>query len=235
MLYNIRSFFFLVIAVFVFTFENLYDIIIFMEKTVKEKFLNVPNCLSLLRIAMIPLYWVLYFSLPAYYAVAVFALAAITDVVDGVIARRFNLITKYGKVLDPLADKLMQVSALLSLSITGDVSWIITSIIFLKECYMILGAGMLYNKHVVVYSNIYGKLATVLLNFGTGLTILAVALDSLSVAFHATLRIIALVILIAGATLNLIAGAVYTVITVRSLKGKISDNNEENEKIDIKF
>ena len=204
-----------------------------MENQKKEKFLNVPNCLSLLRMALIPVYWILYFNGYAYWAVVTFVVASLTDLVDGYIARRFNLITKYGKVLDPLADKLMQLSALLSLTITGDVHWLITGLSLGKELYMIIGGAWLYNKHVVVYSNIFGKTATMLLSSGLSLALLAKAFESLALTFHGTVMLVAQILLIAGTVASLTAGVIYTVSVVKSLKGKISDDKEQNEKIDL--
>ena len=204
-----------------------------MEKQSKDVFFNIPNCLSLIRIALIPVYWVLYMGGQAYWAVATFVAASLTDLVDGYIARRFNMITKYGKVLDPFADKLMQVSALLSLTITGDVHWLITTIALVKELYMIVGGALLFNKHVVVYSNIFGKSATVFMTSGISLALLAKAFEGLGFAFHGVVMTVATVILWIGMVASLTAAVVYTSAVVRGLKGKNLSNKEENEKIEL--
>lgn len=204
-----------------------------MDKKQKDAFFNIPNCLSLVRLALIPVYWVFYSSGLVYAAVAVFVLASITDLVDGFIARRFNMITKYGKVLDPLADKLMQVSALLSLTITGDVHWIITTVAFAKELFMIIGSAWLFNKHVVVYSNVFGKVATVLMSGGIFLALLAKAFDSLTLSFAGAINVASSVVLAIGIVSSLLAGVIYTVTVVKNVKGKISDDKAQNEKIDL--
>ena len=92
----------------------------------KSKVLNVPNTLSLIRILMVPLFlaaiiWLEPFGIwgrivPA----AVFALASFTDMLDGKIARKYNLITNFGKFIDPLADKFMVFGALLGILVTGN-------------------------------------------------------------------------------------------------------------------
>jgi len=129
--------------------------------------MNVPNALTLARFFLIGLYPFIYFSEGISYnkvwAFAVFILAGLTDVLDGFIARRFNLVTKWGKLMDPLADKLMLITVLVCLFIDGVVPLWVILIIALKELLMIFGAAFLYkNRHVVVQSNFYGKLATVL-------------------------------------------------------------------------
>ena len=79
---------------------------------------KVPNILTGLRLLMVPLFWWAYFE-NHMWGGAVFILACITDVVDGVIARKFDAITKVGMLLDPLADKLMQISAVTCLFLSG--------------------------------------------------------------------------------------------------------------------
>ena len=204
-----------------------------MEKERTEKFLNVPNCLSLLRLALVPVYWALYMGGLVYWAVVVFVVASLTDLIDGKIARKYNLITKWGKVLDPFADKLMQVSAMLTLTITGDIHWVITMVAFAKELYMIIGGALLFNKHVVVYSNIYGKLATVLISGGISLALLAKAFQALGLAFYGVVLSVATVILWIGMAVSLAAAVIYTHSVIKSLKGKNLDDKSENEKIEL--
>ncbi|HHY83175.1 MAG TPA: CDP-diacylglycerol--glycerol-3-phosphate 3-phosphatidyltransferase [Clostridiales bacterium] len=129
--------------------------------------MNVPNALTLTRFILIGLYPFLYFneglSHNKLWAFAVFLIAGLTDVLDGVIARRFGLVTKWGKLMDPLADKLMLITVLVCLFLDGVVSLWVIIIIALKELLMILGAAFLYkNRKVVVQANFYGKLATFL-------------------------------------------------------------------------
>ena len=122
----------------------------------------VPNILTIIRFILIA---------PIVYAIATehfiialvfLILSGITDILDGTIARKFNLITDFGKLMDPLADKSTQVAILVTLSVKGIIPFWILSIVILKEFAMISGASFLYGKELVVSSKWYGKLATVL-------------------------------------------------------------------------
>ena len=125
--------------------------------------LNVPNTLSLLRLLLIPVFVVVLFSgVPGayYYAAGIFLLASLTDILDGYIARKYNQITKLGRFLDPAADKLMKVTAMICLTVLGIVPvWVIIAL-FAKELLMLCG-GMLFYRRVSDFptSNLFGKAA----------------------------------------------------------------------------
>lgn len=124
---------------------------------------NIPNILTIIRFILIPFIFISVVNNYYLTALIIFTISAITDVLDGFIARKFNYITDIGKLIDPLADKLTQVSLLLSLAILKILPWWIFAIVFIKECVMVISASVLYKrKDVVVYSKWYGKLATVL-------------------------------------------------------------------------
>ena len=126
---------------------------------------QIPNILTIIRFLLIPFIVVAIFSGEYIVAAILFTLSGITDIADGFIARKFNLISNFGKLMDPLADKLTQIATLTSLVLAGILPkfgyWIL-GIVLLKEFIMICGASFLYGKDVVVYSKWYGKLATVL-------------------------------------------------------------------------
>ena len=88
--------------------------------------------------------------------------SGITDCLDGFIARKFNMITNFGKVYDPFVDKLMQITAIVCLAIAEVIPVWIILLVMVKELAMIVTGGILYLKKIVVYSNWYGKLSTVL-------------------------------------------------------------------------
>ena len=125
----------------------------------------VPNTLTIIRFLLIPAIVISIFSGNYILAAILFTVSGITDIADGFIARKFNLISNFGKLMDPLADKLTQIATLASLVLASVIPafgyWIL-GIVLLKEFIMICGASFLYGKDVVVYSKWYGKLATVL-------------------------------------------------------------------------
>lgn len=123
---------------------------------------HIPNTLTIVRFLLIP--FILFYIFTGNYILAFifFTISGITDVVDGFIARKFNLISNFGKLMDPLADKATQVATLASLVIIDIIPIWILIIVLIKEFVMIVGASFLYGKDVVVYSRWYGKAATVL-------------------------------------------------------------------------
>ncbi|HOQ06247.1 MAG TPA: CDP-diacylglycerol--glycerol-3-phosphate 3-phosphatidyltransferase [Clostridiales bacterium] len=126
--------------------------------------MNIPNILTVLRFLLIPAF--AYFLSIRNYIVAVllFLAGGLTDVLDGYIARKYNLITSWGKIADPLADKLMQITAVVILSLGLKIIPIeLVLVILAKEVLMGVGALVLYRqKKYVVSANWYGKMTTVI-------------------------------------------------------------------------
>lgn len=189
--------------------------------------LNVPNALTMLRMLMIPVYVVLFLNGHKYWALFTFLLAGATDVADGMIARRFNLITDFGKLMDPLADKLMGLTALLSMAIGTEqipavVPWAVVAVLFAKELLMVLGGLVMLKKHIVVYSKPIGKAAQAVLT--VGLT---------AAYFHEQLANVwawqvspDVLTLYAAMALTLIALGVYAASCVKQLSTRINDKVE---------
>lgn len=128
--------------------------------------MNVPNFLTTLRLFMVPAFVIVYFQGESWHLLAagIFVLAALTDVLDGYLARKWNQITDFGKLADPLADKMMQLSALVCLYMGGRIRGWILLIYAVKETLQIVGGLRLLNiRKYVVYSKWSGKIATVLL------------------------------------------------------------------------
>jgi len=94
-------------------------------------------------------------------SVSLFLLSGMTDIVDGWIARKYNMITDIGRVYDPLVDKLMQITAVVCLAIIDVIPLWVICVVLLKELAMIVVGSVLYFKKIVVSSNWYGKFATV--------------------------------------------------------------------------
>lgn len=128
--------------------------------------MNIPNILTTIRFLLIPIFlWIFYSNVDnnILYATYIFILAGITDILDGYIARTFNMITKWGIALDPLADKLMQITVLVCFTDKGYLPLWVIIVIGIKELLMILGALFLYYfvDKTVIPANKYGKVATV--------------------------------------------------------------------------
>lgn len=125
---------------------------------------NIPNALSILRILLTPLFAALYLRGQTGAAVAVLLLCALTDVLDGYIARRFDMVTELGKALDPVADKLIQAAMMLCAAARTPLVWLLLAAHILRETLM--AAAGLYMLRVLgqVYgAQWYGKVCTALI------------------------------------------------------------------------
>lgn len=138
---------------------------------------NIANALTVFRIVLVPVFLAVLFVQGGHdtgwriAAAVVFAVAAITDHVDGRIARSRGLVTDFGKLADPIADKALIGSALIGLSILGELSWWITAIILIRE----LGVTALrfwVLRHGVIPASRGGKLKTLLQAVGIGLLLI---------------------------------------------------------------
>ena len=121
---------------------------------------NVPNILTVMRMIMVPFFVVLFFSVSHSAALIIFLVAFITDIADGFIARKYNAVTDLGKVLDPLADKFMKLTALCCLALKNIIPvWIFLAMLTL-DLMLIFPSAILYKRKFVVSSNIVGKAGT---------------------------------------------------------------------------
>ncbi len=137
-----------------------------MKKLFKrEDILSLPNQLSFLRLALIPLFVWLYLGLGNHMAALITVVfSGFTDVLDGHIARRYNMVTELGKVLDPVADKLTQAALLLCLATDHRSLWAIFALLVIKELTMlVLGCLVLKRTGRVHSARWYGKLCTAVL------------------------------------------------------------------------
>lgn len=147
---------------------------------------NIPNIITFSRIPLAAIFVMLFMDGRELQALLVLAIAGATDLVDGFVARRFNLVSDTGKLLDPLADKLLAVSVLAALTLKGYVPlW--AAALAVKELLLVIFSSRLYAMNVVVQANIWGKLATFLIyvavfslfiSKGMGTVILYIALGA---------------------------------------------------------
>lgn len=127
--------------------------------------MNTPNKLTLLRVILIPFFVVCMLAVDAgwgkWAALAIFIVASLTDTLDGYLARRDNLVTNFGKFMDPLADKLLVCSAMICLVDMERIpSWIV--IIIIGREFVISGFRLIASDNgVVIAANYWGKLKTV--------------------------------------------------------------------------
>lgn len=128
--------------------------------------MNLPNKLTVMRVAMVPFFvaFMLIGAIPYNYlwALLVFAAASITDMLDGKIARKYNLITNFGKFLDPLADKILVASALICFVQLGWCSAWVTALILARE-FVVSGVRLVAassDKKVVIAAGMLGKMKT---------------------------------------------------------------------------
>ena len=186
----------------------------------KQKILNLPNILTIIRFILVPVAIVFFFSGGIVYhqliAGAVVILAYITDVCDGYIARHSNQVTDFGKIMDPAADKFMQLSLFICLSIKIPI--VIPALVFLliKDLSLAVGATILYKKGIVISANWFGKTASFITLFSI-LTILIIPFASFSWGNLAMMLLVCLTIVA-----NLVAIVAY-VCTFFDLLKKTSD------------
>lgn len=166
---------------------------------------NIANALTMLRIALVPVFGYLLLhdgGAQTWWRVAafvVFAVASITDQVDGQLARSRNLVTDFGKMADPIADKALMGTALVGLSIVGTLPWWLTIVILIREVGITV-MRLLVLKHGVLPASRGGKLKTLLQAVGIGLFVLP-----LSGFFHGA----AWVVMIAALVVTVVTGVDY--------------------------
>ncbi|MDD4295736.1 MAG: CDP-alcohol phosphatidyltransferase family protein [Ruminiclostridium sp.] len=173
----------------------------------KSKWRHIPNILTILRLLVVPLMAVWMISGKWTESLILFLLAEFTDILDGYIARRFNFISNFGKLVDPLADKLLQLTALFLLAHGGRLSYWFFYILCGKELAMIIGSMFFLKKEIVVSSNWVGKAAAFVLFTG-------IVLAFINSPFSESLLWI-------GVIISLIAAVVY-------LKGYLKQINKKS-------
>ncbi len=139
--------------------------------------LNIANLLTMSRLVLVPVFLIVLFHAGGHdlmwrlAAGGVFALASITDRVDGDLARRRGLVTDFGKIADPIADKALTGSALVGLSLLGDLAWWVTLTIMAREL-LVTALRFWVIRYGVIAASRGGKIKTVLQAFGIGLYLL---------------------------------------------------------------
>ncbi|CAN5591451.1 CDP-diacylglycerol--glycerol-3-phosphate 3-phosphatidyltransferase [soil metagenome] len=179
---------------------------------------NLANALTALRLILVPVFLLALFAGDGHEtasrvtAFAIFAVAVITDRFDGQLARNYGLVTEFGKLADPIADKMLIGAALIGLSMLGDLPWWITVLILVRE----LGVTALrfaVLRNGVIAASRGGKLKTLVQAVAIGLFILPLAGIWLTVAW---------VVMALAIVLTVVTGAEYVVSAVKDSRGRPS-------------
>lgn len=123
--------------------------------------MNLPNKLTTLRMILIPVFMVFLLMGFPYIAAAIFVIASATDALDGHIARKYNLVTNFGKIMDPLADKLLVTAALLCLIELGHVAAWMVFVILARELLIVSLRAVAASQGVVIAASKWGKAKTI--------------------------------------------------------------------------
>lgn len=200
--------------------------------------MNLPNKLTISRIICTPL-MVLFFLLPIPYGIGVFIALAIyiaacfTDLFDGKIARKYNLVTDFGKFSDQIADKFLTTSALILVLFSSiTYNWLAALIILIVVLRDILVSGirMLAAKNgTVIAADIYGKIKSFVLDVACMVCMLYLGLASIFGNAVDFIRIIGLIGVVAGAVLALISCINYTVNAKDLILESLNDKKPENK------
>lgn len=122
--------------------------------------MNIPNMISMVRILLTPVFAVLYVRGALWQAMGVLLLCAVSDVLDGAIARRFNMVTDLGKALDPAADKLIQIAMMLCAATRTKAAWLLIGLHIVRELSLRRSGRVCAVHRKGVLARWYGKLCT---------------------------------------------------------------------------
>src|SRR5712692_6481532 len=170
------------------------------------RLVNLPNGLTVLRLVLVPVFVAFLVAddtLSRIVAFFVFGVASVTDLLDGHVARRSGMITDFGKIADPIADKALTGSALITLSALGDLPWWVTGVILVREV-GVTALRFWVIRHGVIAASRGGKIKTVLQMVAIELYILPIHVSWLRAAAMA-----------AAVVVRLVTGADYVVRALR--------------------
>lgn len=180
----------------------------------RARIANLANTLTLLRLVLVPIFLLALFAGDGHQiafriaAFVIFAVAAITDRLDGLLARNYGMATEFGAFVDPIADKTLIGSALIGLSILGEVPWWVTVLILVREVGVTL-LRLAVIRRGVIPASFGGKLKTVVQSIAIGLFVLPLS---------GPFRVAASVVLAAAIVLTVVTGIDYVVSTIREVR-----------------
>ncbi len=192
----------------------------------KKDVLTIPNLLSLFRLVLIPIYIAIYLNakeMPDYFlAAGILAVSCLTDLIDGKIARHFNMISTLGKILDPVADKATQFSLILCLALKCEhsVLWYLVGLFVIKESFQLIAGGMTIRKGKMLKgAQLTGKICTTILFVSLILLVMMPNLNDTAVFIIALIDAIFMVIALID----------YVIVYCRKeSKFQALENNDQN-------
>jgi len=188
-------------------------------------FFTIPNILSIIRILMIPfIVWYYCAKKDLTVAFVLFAISAFTDVVDGFIARKFNMITDAGKILDPIADKLTQAAVIFCLCLTINTAemWILLGVLVIKEIAMfVMGLISLKAVDTINGAKWFGKLSTVVI-------FLVVGINSLFRELPPLVHSLSIILAIGFMSLSLIKYALFYRKIILEYRNNLNSKDKSN-------
>ena len=183
------------------------------ENKYQKKIITIPNILSFIRICLIPVIVWLYIGEKNYLLTGIFVIiSGLTDIVDGMIARKFNMISDVGKVLDPIADKATQLVVMILLTISFPLMLFPIIMTAIKELFMAISGYFIIKKcGIVLGAHWHGKLATLFLT----------AVMTLHLVWHDIFPVLSNVLICISAALILLSLILYAKRNFGYLLGKI--------------
>ena len=177
--------------------------------------INLPNALTVMRLALVPVFLVALFAQHGHdtntriLAFVVFAVAIVTDRLDGALARRYGLVTDFGALADPIADKALIGAALIGLSMLGDLWWWVTVLILAREIGITVLRFAVLHRGVIPASR-GGKLKTL---------VQAIAIGLLVLPLDGPWLVTAWAVMAAAVVLTVVTGVDYVISAVTDLRG----------------
>lgn len=178
-----------------------------MTATAAPSAWNLPNFLTSLRIIFVPVFIWLVLAGHHWWAFALFVALMITDKLDGDIARARGIVTNFGKIADPIADKALMSAAFISLNIIGELAVWITVVILVREFGITLWRMVLLRRGIVVPASRGGKLKTVVQTVAVALYLLPLSAAWQPVAFA---------VMLAAVVITVVTGVDYILASVRN-------------------
>lgn len=204
------------------------------QEEVHHTIYSVANLVTIVRLLLVPFFFSVLIagngSRSRLTAFVIYAVAASTDWIDGQIARRTNTVTQFGKIVDPLVDRLLLASGVVGLYLIGVLPLWVPVLLVLRDLYLLYGAYVLERYRVILPVTYIGKLTTAVLLFGFSLLIagwpvvpgLGLVSSSWLPGFGSDRVSLGIWFVYAGSILSLSAAANYTVIAQRARKRAIA-------------